>query len=77
MEPVDRDKAAFVTPDCLFQFKITSFGLCNAAATFERFIDTSIRGLKWEICMCYVDDDVISDRMFEEQNTWLGMFWIA
>lgn len=68
MDPVDKEKTAFVTPDGLFEFNVMPFGLCNAPATFERYMDTVLRGLKWEICLCYLDDVVIFGRTFEEHN---------
>ena len=40
----------------------------NGPATFERFMDRVLRGLKWEICLCYLDDVVIFGRTFDEQN---------
>lgn len=73
MEPEDKEKTAFVTPDGLFEFNVMPFGLCNAPATFERFMDTVLRGLKWEICMCYLDDVVIFGRTFEEHNNRLSL----
>lgn len=72
MDPKDKEKTAFVTPDGLFEFNVMPFGLCNAPATFERFMDTILRGLKWEICMCYLDDVVIFGRTFKEHNSRLA-----
>lgn len=68
MHPADKEKTAFITPDGLFEFNVMPFGLCNAPATFERFMDTILRGLKWHICMCYLDDVVIFGSTFEEHN---------
>lgn len=68
MHSADKEKTAFTTPDGLFEFNVMPFGLCNAPATFERFMDTVLRGLKWEICLCYVDDVVIFGRTFDEHN---------
>jgi len=62
----DREKTAFITPDGLFQFKVMPFGLCNAPATFERLIDTLLRGLKWHTCLCYLDDIVVFSKTFKE-----------
>lgn len=73
MHAEDKEKTAFVTPDGLFEFNVMPFGLCNAPATFERFMDTILRGLKWEICMCYLDDVIIFGRTFHEHNTRLGI----
>ena len=36
MSPEAKRKAAFVTNEGLFQFRVMPFGLCNAPATFER-----------------------------------------
>ncbi|GBO01305.1 hypothetical protein AVEN_57549-1 [Araneus ventricosus] len=47
----DREKSAFVMSDGLYEFKVMPFGLCNAPATFERMMDTVLRGLKWNICL--------------------------
>lgn len=62
----DKQKTAFSTPDGLFEFNVMPFGLCNAPATFERLMDNVLRGLKWKICLCYLDDVVIFSRTFEE-----------
>ncbi|UYV74134.1 hypothetical protein LAZ67_11002214 [Cordylochernes scorpioides] len=52
----DREKTTFITPDGLYEFKVMPFGLCNAPATFERLIDNLLKGLKWTICLFYLDD---------------------
>ena len=36
MSPEAKRKAAFMTNEGLFQFRVMPFGLCNAPATFER-----------------------------------------
>ncbi|KAG8173610.1 hypothetical protein JTE90_008227, partial [Oedothorax gibbosus] len=64
----DREKTAFVTPDSLFEFKVMPFGLCNAPATFECMMDTVLRGLKWNICLCYLDDVIVYAPNFREHQ---------
>jgi len=32
------------------------FGLTNAPATFQRALDIILLGLKWQICLVYLDD---------------------
>lgn len=59
MNSTDKPKTAFITPDGLYEFNVMPFGLCNAPATFERLMDTVLRGLKWQICLCYLDDIII------------------
>lgn len=64
----DREKTAFVTPDGLYEFKVMPFGLCNAPATFERMMDTVLKGLKWNICLCYLDDIIVYASDFREHQ---------
>ncbi|GBM00252.1 Retrovirus-related Pol polyprotein from transposon 17.6 [Araneus ventricosus] len=42
------------------------FRLCNAPATFERLMETVLRGLSSEACLVYLDDIIIVGRTFEE-----------
>lgn len=65
----DRPKTAFVTPDGLYEFNVMPFGLCNAPATFERMMDNILRGLKWHICLCYLDDVVVFSPDFDTHLT--------
>ncbi|UYV73333.1 K02A2.6-like [Cordylochernes scorpioides] len=62
-------KTAFITPDGLYEFNVMPFGLCNAPATFERMIDNVLRGLKWDMCLCYLDDIVVYGSTFKEHLT--------
>ncbi|GBM15781.1 Retrovirus-related Pol polyprotein from transposon 297 [Araneus ventricosus] len=64
----DREKTAFVTSDGLYECKVMSFGLCNSPATFERMMDTVLRGLKLNICLWYVDDIIVYAPNFQEHK---------
>ncbi|GBM71939.1 Retrovirus-related Pol polyprotein from transposon 297 [Araneus ventricosus] len=64
----DREKTAFVTSDGLYEFKVMPFGLCNAPATFQRMMDAVLRGLKWNICLCYLDDIIVYAPNFQEHK---------
>ncbi|GBN37648.1 Retrovirus-related Pol polyprotein from transposon 297, partial [Araneus ventricosus] len=66
IRPEDREKTAFTTGQGLWQFKVMPFGLCNAPATFERLMETVLRGLSSEACLVYLDDIIIVGRTFEE-----------
>lgn len=49
---------AITTPFGLFEFPYMSFGLRNAAQTFQRFIDEITRDL--DFCFFYIDDGLIA-----------------
>ncbi|UYV84530.1 K02A2.6-like, partial [Cordylochernes scorpioides] len=66
VDEADRDKTIFITPDGLYEFLVISFGLCNAPATFERMVDKILRGLKWTMVLCYLDDIVVYSKSFNE-----------
>ena len=55
----DRDKAAFVTHQGLYNFKVLPFGLCNAPATFESLMDRVLKVLQWQTCLVYIDDVIV------------------
>jgi hypothetical protein len=42
------------------------FGLCNAPATFERLMETVLRGLTYDSCLVYLDDVIVIGCTFEE-----------
>ena len=56
MLPEAKRKAAFVTNEGLFQFRVMPFRLCNAPTTFERLIDRVLCGMRWSRCLVYLDD---------------------
>src|SRR5690606_3305664 len=60
---------AFITPDGLYEFKVMPFGLTNAPATFERMMDNVLRGLMWNICLCYLDDVLVYSADFPSHLT--------
>lgn len=66
MHPDDVEKTAFATHRGLYQFKVMPFGLVNAPMTFQRAMDVILSGLKYEICLCYLDDIIVFSRTWEE-----------
>ena len=59
MDEASKEKTAFVCNDGLFEFNVMPFGLCNAPATFQRFMDLVLAGLKWQCLLVYLDDIII------------------
>ena len=49
-----KEVSAFVTPSGLYQYKVMPFGMRNALATFQKLINSVIRGVKG--CEAYIDD---------------------
>lgn len=60
----DRKKTAIITPFGLFEFNVMTFGLCNAAQSFQRFMDQVFFGLDFVIC--YIDDIFIASNNEKE-----------
>lgn len=56
--PEDQPKTAIITPFGLFEFKRMTFGLCNAAQSFQRLMDAVLKGLDY--VYCYLDDILIA-----------------
>ena len=61
----DRPKTAFTTPHGLFQFRVMPFGLQGAPATFQRMMDSLLRGLETHTA-AYLDDVVIHSHTWKE-----------
>ena len=64
----DRAKeiSAFVTPDCLYQYKVMPFGIKKTSpATFQRLINMIITGL--DNCKAYIDDAITYSEEWDQQ----------
>lgn len=62
----DKEKTAFITKFGLYEFNVLPFGLTNAPAFFQRTMDLVLAGLKWQICLVYMDDIVVFSRTLPE-----------
>lgn len=66
VEPRDVPKTAIITPFGLFEFLFMTFGLCNAAQTFQRHMDEIFRGL--DFLYVYIDDILVASASPEEHH---------
>jgi hypothetical protein len=62
----DKERTAFLTGQGLWQLTLMPFGLCNAPATFERLMETVLRGLTYKSCLMYLDDVTVIGHTFQE-----------
>ena len=61
---VDKEKTAFSVPRGKFEFNVTSYGLCNAGASYQRLMDLTLSGLSPDRILAYMDDIVIFSKTF-------------
>jgi Reverse transcriptase (RNA-dependent DNA polymerase) len=59
VHPDHRDKTTFTCHVGTFRFKRMPFGLRNAPLTFQRAIDVILSGVRWQKCLCYLDDIIV------------------
>ena len=64
--PQDVEKTAIITPFGLFEFPVMTFGLRNAAQTFQRFMDEILGDLPF--AFAYLDDVLIASSSMEEHK---------
>ena len=62
----DKHLTAFTCHSGAWQCVRLPFGLCNAPATFQRAMDMILAGVKWQICLVYLDDVIVFSRSPEE-----------
>jgi len=59
LRSADREKTAFTTHAGIYHWLSMPFGLTNAPATSQRALDIILSGLKWLLCLVYLDDVII------------------
>ncbi|KAL5969216.1 hypothetical protein TSMEX_003056 [Taenia solium] len=65
---MDREKTAFIVANGLHEFQTMPFGLCNAAATFQRLMQTALLELFPKHCRIYLDDILVFNKDMKEHN---------
>ena len=61
-----RDKTTFTSYLGTFRYKRMPFGLHNAPATFQRALDITLSGVRWESCQVYLDDVIVFSQTTDE-----------
>ena len=66
MTSESKEKTTFTCHLGLFQYRRIPFGLTNAPATFQRFMNKLFCGPKWKFLFVYLDDLLIVSQSFQE-----------
>ena len=64
----DEWKTAFQTCYGHYEFLVIPFGLTNAPATFQAYINKALQGLVDRFCIVYLDDILIFSKTKEEHD---------
>jgi hypothetical protein len=62
MEPEDEELIAIRTPKGIYCYKVMSFRLKNAGATYQRAMTVVLDGLLYDIVECYIHDIIIKSK---------------
>jgi Reverse transcriptase (RNA-dependent DNA polymerase) len=67
VRPEDRERTTVTSHEGLYWFLRMPFGLRNAPATFQRFVDINLSGLTRKTCLVYLDDIIVFSKTPAEQ----------
>ena len=75
MDEEDAEKTAFITPWGVYHYKVMSFGLKNAGATYMRAVATIFHSMIHKEIEVYVDDVIIKSRKSSDHLTYVRKFF--
>ena len=73
MREADIHKTAFKTPFGTYEWLVMPQGLCNAVATFQRYMNWVLRKYVGRFCAVYIDDIAIWSNSVEEHEEHVGL----
>ena len=75
MHPADQEKIAFITDQWLYCYKVMSFGLKNAGATFLRLLNKMFREQIGRNMEDYVDDMLVKSMLMIDDECQIVFIW--
>jgi hypothetical protein len=69
MHPGDEDKIAFIAPHGIYCYKVMTFGLKNAGATYHKTIQKCLASQIGKSVEAYVDDVVVKTTKVDQVIT--------
>ena len=75
--PEDIHKTAFICHLGLFEFEVAPFGLATIPETYQRMIDKLIAGMRYKMCIGYLDDILLWSTNFDQHLERLDLLFGA